>query len=66
MHVTPGQIRAEHEAAVASFTPAQLRAIDRMNQAERLGAFSLATRTLRLEAVFEAEALRRTMGQESE
>lgn len=56
MRFTPEDIRAEHEAAKASMTPAHTRAVAREAMAWRMGAHSLATPAMRLQAVFDLEA----------
>lgn len=56
MSVTPEAIRAEHEAAMASLTPAQLRAIDRLQRARQRSHFNHLWPTENLEVQFELEA----------
>lgn len=57
--ITAHDIKAEHEAAVAAFTPEQRRALFRLEQARRQCPFNNRSAGENLLAVFEAEALRR-------
>jgi hypothetical protein len=56
MAVTPEQIEAEHNAALASLTDSQRRAIQRMQQAKQHAVFNGKKPTENLQAIFEAEA----------
>src|SRR6201996_8343910 len=56
MAVTPEQIEAEHNAALASLTDSQRRAIQRMRQAKQHAVFNGKKPTENLLAIFEAEA----------
>jgi hypothetical protein len=57
--VTAKDIRAEHEAAFAAFTPEQRRALSRREHARRQCPFNNRTANENLAAIFEAEAVRR-------
>ncbi|MGC1302431.1 MAG: hypothetical protein WA840_08655 [Caulobacteraceae bacterium] len=56
MTVTPEQIEAEHNAALASLTEGQRRAIHRMQQAKQHALFNGRLPTENLQAIFQAEA----------
>ena len=56
MTVTCEQIEAEHKAALASLTDAQRRALQRLQQAKRLGPFNGRFPEENLQKIFEAEA----------
>ncbi len=56
---TAKDIKAEHEAAVAAFTPEQRRALWRFEHARRQCPFNNRSPTENLVAIFEAEAVRR-------
>ncbi len=60
MIVTAAQVRAEHEAAMGSLTPAQAKAIERCGYAYVMAHFYQKTGKARLERLFEAEALARS------
>jgi hypothetical protein len=57
--VTAKDIRAEHEAALAAFTPQQRRALSRLEHARRQCPFNNRMPQENLTAIFEAEAVRR-------
>ena len=56
MSTTPEEIRAEHEAALASLTPEQQRAIDRLQRARQRSHFNHLWPTENLDVLFELEA----------
>jgi len=56
MTVTPDQIEAEHNAALASLTDVQRRAIQRMQQAKQQSHFNNRFPTDNLKSIFAAEA----------
>jgi hypothetical protein len=56
MIVTPEQIEAEHDAALASLTESQRRAIHRLQQAKQHAVFNGRRPAENLKAIFEAEA----------
>ncbi len=56
MAVTPEQIEAEHNAALASLSESQRRAIHRMQQAKQRAVFNGRKPTENLQSIFEAEA----------
>jgi len=56
MNVTADQVEAEHNAALASLTDVQRRAIHRMQQAKQQSHFNNRFPTDNLKAMFEAEA----------
>jgi hypothetical protein len=57
--ITANDIRAEHEAAVAAFTPEQRRALGRLEHARRQCPFNNRSPMENLGAIFETEALKR-------
>lgn len=59
--VTADDIRTEHEAAVAAFTPEQRRALNRVEHARRRCPFNNRTTGENLIEIFEAEASRRNV-----
>jgi hypothetical protein len=58
---TANDIKAEHEAAVATLTPAQRRALNRVEHARRRCPFNNRTTSENLIFIFEAEASRRNV-----
>jgi hypothetical protein len=56
MTITPEQVEAEHNAALASLTEVQRRAIHRMQQAKQQSHFNNRFPTDNLKAMFAAEA----------
>jgi hypothetical protein len=56
MTVTPDQIEAEHNAALASLTDSQRRAIHRLQQAKQRALFNGRMPADNLKAMFAAEA----------
>ncbi len=56
MRCTSDDIRKEHEETMASLTPAQRRALDRLARARRLAAFNHRKPAENLTALFEVEA----------
>lgn len=56
MTVTPEEIEAEHNAAMASLTPAQLRAIARLRNAKQATHFNGGHQNEALRAIFVREA----------
>ena len=56
---TANDIRAEHEAAVATLTPEQRRALGRLEHARRRCPFNNRSPSENLIDIFEAEASRR-------
>ena len=59
--ITANDIRAEHEAAVATLTPEQRRALSRLEEARRRRPFNNHTTYENLAVIFEAEANRRNL-----
>ncbi len=59
MHTSTEDIRAEHEAAMASLTSAQRRAIERLAQARRMATFNHRWPAENLQTVFALEAAER-------
>lgn len=55
-HTTAEDVRIEHEAALASLTPQQQRAIDRLRRARQRSHFNHLWPTENLEVLFELEA----------
>jgi len=60
MIVTPDQIEAEHNAALASLSDVQRRAIQRMQQAKQQSHFNNRFPTDNLKSIFAAEAATRS------
>jgi hypothetical protein len=56
MTVTPEQIEAEHNAALASLTESQRRAIQRLQQAKQHALFNGRKPADNLQSIFESEA----------
>jgi hypothetical protein len=54
--MSPAQIAVEHEAALASLTPQQLRALDRLREASQQTNFNGKFPKENLEAIFRREA----------
>lgn len=52
-------IQIEHDAALASLTPAQTRALHRLQHAKQLTHFQGGTREFQMQKIFEREALER-------
>jgi hypothetical protein len=61
MTITANDIRAEHEAAVATLTREQRRALSRLEEARRRQPFNNRSTCENLACIFEAEAMRRNM-----
>jgi hypothetical protein len=59
MMITANDIRAEHEAAMAGFTPEQRRALGRLEQARRQCPFNNRSPNENLAEIFAAEASQR-------
>jgi hypothetical protein len=57
--ITANDIKAEHEAAMAGFTPEQRRALSRLEQARRQQPFNNRSQNENLFSIFEAEASQR-------
>lgn len=60
MTITPEEIEAEHAAAMASLTPAQLRALARLRNAKQATHFNGGHQNEALRAIFVREAEART------
>jgi len=60
MTITPEQIEAEHNAALASLTDVQRRAIHRMQQAKQQSHFNNRFPTDNLKTIFATEAATRS------
>ena len=56
MRCTSNDIRNEHDAALASLTTAQRRALDRLAKAQRLSTFNHRRASENLSDLFEVEA----------
>lgn len=56
MTITAEEIRAEHEAALASLSPDQQRAVDRLQRARQRSRFNHLWPTENLDVLFELEA----------
>jgi hypothetical protein len=56
MTITSEHIEAEHKAALASLTEAQRRAIQRLQEAKRLGPFNGRYPEENLQKIFQTEA----------
>jgi len=54
--ITPGDIRREHEEALASLTPEQCRGLGRLERARQLSHFNGRAPRENLQALFEQEA----------
>ena len=61
MRFTSEDIRQEQDAALASLTPAQRRAIDRLARARRLSAFNHRRTEENLQTLFAVEAEARSL-----
>ena len=59
--ITPEDIETEHNAALASLTPEQRRALDRLASARQRTNFNGRLPRENLRAIFEAEAGSRTL-----
>lgn len=59
MITTADDIKREHQAALASLTPGQKRAIDRLAKARRMSTFNHRWSGENLEILFEADAIER-------
>jgi hypothetical protein len=60
MTITPEQVEAEHNAALASLTDVQRRAIHRIQQAKQQSHFNNHFPTDNLKTIFAAEAVSRS------
>jgi hypothetical protein len=58
-HISADDIRKEHDAAMASLTPVQRKAIDRLAQARRMATFNHRWAAENLQLLFDAEAVER-------
>ena len=61
MIISPDDIQAEHDAAMASLTPAQLRAIARLRNAKQATHFQGGHQSDALKSIFAREAEQRTL-----
>lgn len=61
MTISPEDIQAEHDAAIAALTPAQLRAIARLRNAKQATHFQGGHQSDALKAIFQREAEQRTL-----
>ncbi len=59
MQISADDVRSEHEAAMASLSPAQRRAIERLAQARRMATFNHRWPAENLQAMFQLEAAER-------
>ena len=62
MAIDKDQVRAEHEAAISSLTPEQIKAFKRINRSYRESRFRNCSAADMLETVFEEEAAERNAG----
>jgi hypothetical protein len=60
--ITPAEIEAEHRAALATLTPEQRRALERLANARQRTNFNGRFPQENLQAIFAAEAEARTRG----
>jgi hypothetical protein len=61
MTISSEDIQAEHDAAIASLTPAQLRALARLRNAKQATHFQGGHQSDALKAIFSREAEQRTL-----